>query len=75
MTRASIFKNGSNQAVRLPRGMELEGVSEVELTHQGDGILITPVRKNWTSFAMVDAADDSFLADRAAIMDTERVEL
>jgi antitoxin VapB len=57
MTRASIFKNGSNQAIRLPREMELQDVTEVELRREGESIVITPVRKNWSSFASVEPAD------------------
>jgi antitoxin VapB len=75
MARASIFKNGSNQAIRLPREMELTGVSEVEMQRQGDTIIITPVRKNWSSFVEVEAADEDFLAEREPLVEPERVKL
>ncbi len=74
MARASIFKNGSNQAIRLPRDMELQDVSEVELRREGESIIITPVRKNWLSFADVESADPDFMAERNDILDTQRVE-
>ncbi len=75
MTRASIFKNGSNQAIRLPREMELTGVSEVEMHRQGDAIIITPVRKNWSSFVEVEGADEDFLVEREPLVDPDRVKL
>ncbi len=31
MATASLFKNGRNQAVRLPKELEFVGVSEVEI--------------------------------------------
>ena len=73
MARASIFKNGRNQAVRLPREMELKDVTEVEIRREGDSIVLTPVRKNWTSFSDVDAADEDFLTQRGPIVDPDRV--
>ena len=75
MTRASIFKNGSNQAVRLPREMELKDVSEVEIRRDGNSIIITPVRKNWSSFVDTDTADEDFLSAREPLIDTDRVSL
>jgi antitoxin VapB len=73
MARASIFKNGSNQAIRLPRDMELQDVSEVELRRDGESIIITPVRKNWLSFAEVESTDQEFMKDRGNVLDTDRV--
>ncbi len=75
MTRASIFKNGSNQAVRLPREMELKDVSEVEIRRDGNSIIITPVRKNWSSFVDADIADEDFLSARDSLIDMDRVSL
>jgi antitoxin VapB len=75
MARASIFKNGSNQAVRLPREMELKDVTEVEIRREGESIILTPVRKNWTSFSNTDSADDDFLTQREPIADPDRVKL
>ena len=64
--RASIFRNGSNQAVRLPQELKFpENVKEVRIRKQGDALLLSPVRPNWSSFfaLQIDAPDD-FLADR-----------
>ncbi len=32
MRTVSLFKNGRNQAIRLPKEFEFEGVSELEIT-------------------------------------------
>lgn len=64
--RASIFLNGSNQAVRLPQELRFpENVKEVRVRKQGDGLLLSPVKPDWSSFFAleVDVPDD-FLADR-----------
>lgn len=73
MKTASLFKNGSNQAVRLPRGFEFEGVSEVEVTREGDAVILRPVRKTWTSFALVEKAEDDFLTDRTEVIEEGRI--
>ena len=64
--RASIFRNGANQAVRLPQELRFpEDVKEVRIRKQGDGLFITPVKPDWSSFfaLQVDVPDD-FLESR-----------
>ncbi|MGH8138140.1 MAG: type II toxin-antitoxin system VapB family antitoxin [Steroidobacteraceae bacterium] len=64
--RASIFRNGANQAVRLPQNLRFpEDVKEVRIRKQGDGLFITPVKPDWSSFfaLQVDVPDD-FLDSR-----------
>jgi antitoxin VapB len=64
--RASIFRNGANQAVRLPQELRFPAdVKEVRIHRQGDGLFITPVKPNWASFfaLQVDAPED-FLEHR-----------
>jgi antitoxin VapB len=64
--RASIFRNGANQAVRLPQELRFpEEVKEVRIRKQGDSLLISPVRPDWASFFAleVDVPDD-FLEQR-----------
>ena len=59
--RASLFRNGANQAVRLPQDLRFPAdVKEVRIRKQGDGLFITPVKPNWTSFftLQVDVPDD-----------------
>jgi antitoxin VapB len=64
--RASIFRNGANQAVRLPQELRFPAdVKEVRIRKQGDGLFISPVKPNWSSFfaMQVDVPDD-FLEKR-----------
>jgi len=75
MRTASIFKNGKNQAIRLPKDFEFEGVTEVEIIKEGESIILTPKRKSWTSFSNVDKADNDFLLERPDVMENGRVEL
>ena len=42
---ASLFRNGRNQAVRIPREFELEG-TQVLLQRDGERLILTPIRKN-----------------------------
>ena len=39
-----LFRNGRNQAVRIPRDFELEGTDAI-LRQEGDCLIIEPVRK------------------------------
>jgi antitoxin VapB len=72
MKTASLFKNGRNQAVRLPKEFEFSGVSEVEITREGDAIILKPVRKSWASFSAVEKADDDFLSEREDVIEDRR---
>jgi antitoxin VapB len=74
MTTASLFKNGRNQAVRLPKELEFVGISEVEIRKEGNSIILTPVRKNWKSFTNVPQADENFLKERKHVLEEGRVE-
>ncbi len=72
MKTASLFKNGRNQAVRLPKALEFKGVSEVEIRKEGNSIIITPIRKNWSSFSDVSKADGDFLNERKDVIEEGR---
>jgi len=75
MRTVSIFRNNANQAVRIPKDMQFEGVTELEIRREGDTILLRPVRPNWTSFAGAPTADTDFLAERPDIVDDGRFDL
>ncbi|WP_422382773.1 type II toxin-antitoxin system VapB family antitoxin [Marinicellulosiphila megalodicopiae] len=64
MKLVSIFKNGKNQAVRIPKDLEFDGVSELEISREGDTIILRPARQNWLSLQNIEHADDDFLIDR-----------
>jgi antitoxin VapB len=68
MRIVSIFKNGKNQAVRLPKDMEFEGISELEIIKEGDTIILRPGRPDWLSLIGTEKADDDFLSDRPDII-------
>lgn len=64
--RASIFRNGSNQAVRLPQELRFaDDVKEVRIRKQGDALVISPVKPDWNSFFAIDVdVPDDFLTFR-----------
>ncbi|WP_275272376.1 type II toxin-antitoxin system VapB family antitoxin [Limnobacter sp. P1] len=75
MRTVSLFRNGKNQAVRLPKEFEFEGVSELEITKEGDAVVLRPARKTWVSFSGVEKVDSDFLADRPDVIEDGRVKL
>lgn len=72
MRTVSIFKNSSNQAIRIPRDMEFKGVSELEITRKGDTLILRPVRPTWSSLLDVAPADENFLIERQDVIDDHR---
>jgi antitoxin VapB len=64
MRTVSIFTNGKNQAVRLPRDMEYQEVSELEIIKNGDVVTLRPIRPGWLSLANVEKPDSDFLTER-----------
>jgi antitoxin VapB len=64
MPTASIFENFNNQAVRLLKEMESEGINEVSIVKKGDAIILQPVRPSWTRLADIQPVDDDFLNER-----------
>ncbi len=73
MRTVSIFKNGANQAVRLPKDMGFEGVSELEIIKEGNTIMLRPIKAkpDWLSFSAVEKADEDFMCDREDVVSDE----
>jgi len=71
MRTVSIFKNGNNRAIRLPRDLDFEGVSELEIIREGDRIILRPVRPTWGSFKELAKADADFMADSEDVISDE----
>ncbi|MEK6788029.1 MAG: type II toxin-antitoxin system VapB family antitoxin [Pseudomonadota bacterium] len=71
MRTVSIFKNGTNQAIRLPADMAYEGVGELEIIRSGDIITLRPVRPGWLSLAGLPKAGSDFLEERPSIVSDE----
>lgn len=46
---ARLFRNGRNQAVRLPREYEFQA-DEVIIEQEGDTLRLTPVPRTWASY-------------------------
>jgi antitoxin VapB len=68
MRTVSIFTNGNNQAVRIPKDMQFSDVSKLEIMREGDTLILRPVRPDWLSFAEVEKADDDFLIERPDVV-------
>lgn len=71
MRTVSIFKNGNNRAIRLPRDLDFEGVSELEIVREGDRIILRPIRPTWGSFTQLEKADTDFMAEREDVVSDE----
>ncbi|MDR2244809.1 MAG: type II toxin-antitoxin system VapB family antitoxin [Burkholderiales bacterium] len=75
MRTVSVFKNGSNRAVRLPRDMDFGDVAELEIQRKGDAIILRPVKPSWESFAALGKADADFLSERPDLIEEVRFSL
>lgn len=73
MATASIFKSGRNQAIRLPKELEFEGVSRVEVRREGNSIILTPLRQSWLSFTDTSTADSDYMDQRDEVIKHGRV--
>lgn len=65
----SLFKNGRNQAIRIPREFELEG-KEATIRKEGDKLIIEPIRKKGLNEVLANLKPlDASLADFAEDID------
>jgi antitoxin VapB len=71
MRTVSIFKNGKNQAVRLPKDMEFQDVTDLEIIKKGDTIILRPARPDWLSLADCQKANEDFLQERPDVVSDE----
>lgn len=71
MITVSIFKNVNNCAIRLPRALDFEGVSELEIVREGNSIILHPVRPTWGSFVQFENAGPDFMAERGEVVSDE----
>lgn len=72
MRTVAIFKNSSNQAIRIPKDMEFVGVTELEIRKEGDTLVLRPVRPTWLSFADEAVAEADFLIERVDVVEEGR---
>jgi len=73
MHTAKLFINGRSQAIRIPKELAFQGVSEVAIHKEGNKLILEPVRKTWTSFADLELGDGDFMTERPELMDVDRV--
>ncbi|KAA1193625.1 SpoVT / AbrB like domain protein [Photorhabdus australis subsp. thailandensis] len=69
----SVFKNGNNRAIRLPKDLDFDGVNELEIIRDGDSIILRPAKPNWISFKEEEKADNDFLIERNDVIEDGRV--
>lgn len=61
---AKLFKNGSSQAVRLPKDFRFEG-EEVMIYREGDRVILQPKHSDWDNFFFSEKrVSDDFMDDR-----------
>ncbi|MCW6598702.1 type II toxin-antitoxin system VapB family antitoxin [Yersinia ruckeri] len=69
MRTVSIFINGNNRAVRIPKDLDFdETVTELQITKEGDTITLKPIRPTWGSFFEEVEADPEIAVDRTPLI-------
>jgi len=72
MMTASIFKNGSSQAVRIPKEFRFEG-ERVKIKKLGNCILLIPIVSSWDSLInSLDKFSDDIHFERVNDLPQER---
>lgn len=69
MRTVSIFKNGNNRAIHLPRNLDFDGVNEPEITHNGDCLTLQPITR---SLLQEEKAVADFLTKRVRILSVRK---
>lgn len=71
-----LFRNGSNQAVRIPREFELDG-EEAIMRKEGNRLIIEPVTKSalLQVLARLEPVEDSFPDIDTDLLDLDKVDL
>ena len=63
MNTAKLFKNGSSQAVRLPKEFRIPG-KEVKIYRKGKSIIIEPIETSWDAlFESLGEFPEDFMKD------------
>jgi len=73
MITANLIIQDNHQWLELPKELQFIGINTVEISKKGNSIIITPLRKNWKSFANIPQADEDFLIERPDIFQADRV--
>ena len=72
-----LFRNGRNQAIRIPREFELEGDEAIIHKEEGDRLIVEPVRKGrlLALLATLEPLDETFPDMDEALLPLDDVEL
>lgn len=71
MRTVSIFKNGANQAIRIPKDMEYAVGTTLEVHKEGDTLVLRPVKPSWASLREEVAPEPDFLSEREDVVSDE----
>lgn len=71
MGTVSIFKYGNDRAIRLPRDLDFEGASALEIICEDDSIILRALRLTWDSFKELEKADVDCMAEREDVVSDE----
>lgn len=66
-----IFTFDHHQAIRIPKDMEFPDTTELQITREGDTLILCPARPDWLSYAGVAKADSDFLRKRPDVVSDE----
>ena len=62
---AKLFMNGRSQAVRIPKAYSFAGVKELNVSREGNKLILEPVRKSWLTLNEdSEPIGDGFMEDR-----------
>ncbi|MDA8145861.1 MAG: type II toxin-antitoxin system VapB family antitoxin [Thermaerobacter sp.] len=71
MRRAKLFRNGSSQAVRLPKEFRFPG-DEVLIKQEGKAVVLLPQEDYWDSLLRsLDRFTSDFMEDRGQPLEAE----
>ena len=69
---ARLFRNCSNQALRLPREFEFSATDEVIIYRLGTRLVIEPKRRSWLDLSAAPTVDEAFMAPRPQLLSAKR---
>jgi antitoxin VapB len=59
--RAKLFVSGGSQAVRLPKAFRFANQAEVQISREGERVILEPARRRWSrAFADLAGAEPDF---------------
>jgi antitoxin VapB len=75
--RASLFRNGRNQALRIPKVFELPG-DEVMVYREGERLIIEPIKRKsglLETLALLEPLDEELPDPRQGLLPLDEVDL